>query len=154
MKILNFLFRDFWRNLVALIFAVVIYWQVSGVIKQKEAMRDNPAPAAKNAGSSIGAASRRDMDFTVRILDGGAERRAVFAPGTAPKVKAALRGTKHELDGIKDGDLVFYVDVPADLKSGERMLPVSCHIRRRGVEVLSMEPAELKIIANPVENHK
>ena len=152
MKILDFLFRDFWRKLVALIFAVVIYWQVSNVIKQKEAKRDISAP--KKTELSIESLSGRDMDFTVRILDGGAERRAAFSSGSVPKVKATLRGTKSVLADIKDGDLVFYVDVPADLKLGEQMLPVRCHIRRRGVEVLSIAPAELNIIGNPVENHK
>ena len=152
MKILNFLFRDFWRKLVALIFAVVIYWQVSGVIKQKEAKRDTPAAQKKEW--SMESSSRRDMDFTVRILDSGAERRVSFASGTAPKVKATLRGMKNELAGMQDGDLVFYVDVPADLKPGEQMLPVRCHIRRSGIEVISIAPAELKIIGNPVENHK
>ena len=152
MKILNFLFRDFWRKLVALIFAVVIYWQVSGVIKQKEAKRDTPA--AQKTEWSMESSSCRDMDFTVRMLDGGAERRAAFASGNLPKVKVTLRGTKSELTGIQEGDLVFYVDVPADLKPGEQMLPVRCHIRRSGIEVISIAPAELKIIGNPVENHK
>ena len=152
MKILDFLFRDFWRKLVALIFAVVIYWQVSNVIKQKEAKRDISAP--KKTELSIESLSGRDMDFTVRILDGGTERRAAFAAGTAPKVRATLCGMNSELAGIQEGDLVFYVDVPADLKPGEQMLPVSCHVRRRGIEVISIVPAEMKIIGNPVENHK
>ena len=145
MKILNFLFRDFWRKLVAFIFAVVIYWQVSGVIKQMEAKPETPAPAAEKIDKKV---------FTVRMLDGGAERRAAFPAGGEPKVKAMLRGGKNELADMRDGDLIFYVDIPADLKPGEQTLPVRCHIRRSGIKVLSVEPSEIKIIGNPVENHK
>ncbi len=144
MKILNFLCRDFWRKLVALIFAVVIYWQISGLIKQKETKPEKPAPAAEKA----------DRNFTVRMLDGGMERRATFPAGEEPKVKVTLLGMENGLAGIQDGDLIFYVDIPEDLKPGKQTLPVRCHIRRSGVKVLSVEPKEIKIIGNPIENHK
>ena len=148
MKILNFLFRDFWRKLVALIFAVVIYLQVSNLIKQREAKRETPASAVKIS------YVQSDFEFTVRMLDSGVARSATFSSGAAPKVKATLRGMANGLSGIRNGDLIFYVDIPADLKPGEQMLPVHWHIRRSGVEVLSVEPAEIRIIGNPVEHHK
>jgi hypothetical protein len=148
MKILDFLFRDFWRKLVALIFAVVIYWQVSDLIKQKEAKRVTLTSTVEKV------YVQSDVDFTVRMLDSGGKRLATFASGAAPKVRATLRGMDNELSGIRNGDLIFYIEIPADLKLGEQMLPVHWHIRRSGVEVLSVEPAEIRIIGNPVENHK
>ena len=37
MTLRRLIFRDFWRKLVALIFAVIIYWQVSESIKRNGA---------------------------------------------------------------------------------------------------------------------
>lgn len=143
MKVLNFLFRDFWRKLVALIFAVVIYWQVGESIKQSEMRRE--------AQSTV----RLSRVDTVHIVDLGVDRHVFFAEGSKPAVKVSLKGGKRELAGLKDGDVLFCVVADKTLKPGEHTLPVRCYSRRSGVTAHSIKPAKIKvtIVENPFGNH-
>ena len=146
MKILRFIFQDFWRKLVALIFAVAIYWQVGATVKKIEARRD-----ARNA---VEAQSVSRM-YKVEILDLGAGRGVVF-DGVKPEVKVSFRGTRKVLDSVKDEDVLFYVVVPKALGPGEHTLPVRCYSCRSEIKVHSVEPAKMKVsvVEIPVENRK
>lgn len=145
MKVLDFLCRDFGRKLIALIFAVVIYWQVDRSMTQNDVPRE---------AQRIDNSARVDA---VRIVDLGADRRVSFAEGVKPEVKVTLYGaTKSDLADVKDGDVLFYVVAGKELKPGEHTLPVSCYCRRSGIGAHSIEPAKMKItiVEDPVENRK
>ena len=146
MKVLHFLFQDFWRKLVALIFAVAVYGQVSATVKKIEARR-----GARNA-VEIQSVSRM---FTVGILDLGADR-LVFFPDGVKQLKVSFRGTKKVLDDLKDEDVLFYVVASKELEPGEHTLPVRCYSSRPDIKVHSVEPAKMKVsvVENPVENRK
>lgn len=149
MKVFEFIFQDFWRKLVALIFAVVIYWQAGGFVKKTET-RD--VEVKENVQIEVKEVSRTDVEFPVGIVDDGSGRRVSFAPGVEPKVKATLRG--EVLSDIQNsGALRFYVDPARDLKPGEHMLPVFYDIRRSGVRVISVTPEKIRISIgeNPVK---
>lgn len=139
MKLPRFIFRDFWRKLVALIFAVVIYWQVDGSIKRK-------APPLK---PGTDAAAARQVDarrtFTVRMLARSIDGKRVFLnKNSAPKVSVTLRGAAADIAAVRDGDLLFYVDGD-EWEPGKGVLPVRWHIRRSGISVSEVSPAEMKI---------
>lgn len=161
MKIFDFIFQDFWRKLVALIFAVVIYWQSGGFAKKPEprtvAPQSEPVEVEGKIQIEVKNVSRSsaDLEFPVGIIADGSGRRVSFAPGVEPRVKATLRG--EVLSDIRDsGDLRFYVDAAGDLKPGEHMLPVLYNNRRSGVSVISVTPDKIRISIgeNPVDNHK
>ena len=136
MKLSRFIFRDFWRKLVALIFAVVIYWQVGESVKRER--------------SSAGSAPRIKIEhierkFPVRMLDRGvAGKRVCFARGSVPEVRVTLGGAKKDVTAVRDGDLLFYVDAD-DLKDGRTSLPVRWHVRRAGIGVVEVSPAGIKV---------
>ena len=148
MKVLHFLFQDFWRKLVALVFAVAIYLQVDDSVKQHKA-----------SGSAPGATEiqHREDTVAVRILDlGGADRLVVFSDGVKPEVKVSLYGVKDELEKLKKEDLLFYVVAAKELKPGEHVLPVFCYSRRPEVKTGSIEPAKIRVsvVENSVDNQK
>ena len=145
MTLRRLIFRDFWRKLVALIFAVIIYWQVSESIKRN------------GAGTKLYARVKPQVTcervFTVRMLSRGVSgRHVIFA--SDPKISVKFRGAKEEVAAVRNDDLLFYVDVD-ELRAGQSVLPVRWQIGRPGVEVVSVSPAELNIsIAElTVNNH-
>ncbi len=144
MKVLNLLFSDFGRKLIALIFAVVIYWQVNEAIKQSEARRD----AQKS--------DKLECVAAVRIVDLGAGRHVSFADGVGPEVKVTLHGAKGDLADMKETDVLFFIVALKEMKPGEYTLPVRCYSRRSGITAHPVEPAKMKIkiVEDPVENHK
>lgn len=149
MKTADFIFKDFLRKLVALIFAVVIYWQAGGFAKKTEA-RD--VKVEEKVQINVSEVSRTAMEFPVGIIDDGSGRRVGFAPGVEPRVKATLRG--ESLSDVQSGvDLRFYVDPPSELKPGEYTLPVLCNIRRSGLSVISVTPEKIRVSIgeNPVK---
>ena len=152
MKLLHFLFDDFWRKLVALIFAVVIYWQAGGFVKKNEATCPAPPPASAEIKENVQIKIEEEpcrMDFPVGIIGGGTGRRAAFAPGVVPRVKVTLSG--NDLSGIQTGgDLRFYVDAD-EFSQGKNTLRVYCHIRRPGIRVLSVTPEEIEVVEIPVK---
>ena len=137
MKILHFLFRDFWRKLVAVAFAAGIYYSVK------------PSDKA----SEIQSISRVCQ---VEILDLGTDRCVVFPDGFNPEVKALFSGTKKALDGIKAEDVIFYVVAAKNLTPGDHTLPVRCYSCRSDIEVHPIRPVRMtvSVIEIPVENHK
>jgi len=76
-------------------------------------------------------------------------RAAVAAPGKA-EVSVVLRGTERALADFTAQDLRLYVDVYNVTTPGEYLRPVNCHIRRPGIEVLSIVPAEMKVSISKV----
>ena len=138
MKLPRFIFRDFWRKLVALIFAVVIYWQVGEAIKRKA----SPFKSGTNASSTRQTDMRRT--FSVRILSRSIDgKRGFWVKNSAPKVSVTLRGTAEDISAVRDGDLLFYVDGD-EWKPGKSALPVRWYIRRSGISVHKVSPAEIK----------
>ena len=79
MKIFDYIFQDFWRKLVALIFAVVIYWQAGGFEKKSEARAvaqvSAPVETEEKLQLDIQKVSRDVLAFPVGIVDSGAGRR-------------------------------------------------------------------------------
>lgn len=151
MKLLHFLFGDFWRKLVALIFAVVIYWQAGGFVRKSETPAAPPKPAKveENVQISIKEEATREVEFPVGIINDRKNIKAVFASGGEQQVKVTLCGD--DLTGIQSGgDLRFYVDT-AELVPGKNTLRVRCHIRRAGVRVLSVVPEEIPMQVIPLE---
>ena len=138
MKVLRFIFKDFGRKLVALIFAVAIYFQLSRTIKKQEMPREVPNAAAEVAESS----EPVEKSFAVQVLGSGSGRRIVFSEGDEPDVTAVLRGN---VDDLKDGDLRFYIEAEDDLTPGTHKLKVYYHIRRPDIHVQSFEPGEMEI---------
>ena len=148
MKLFHFLFADFWRKLVALVFAVAIYWQAGGFVK-KSAPPSASVKVKEDVRISIKEELSRDVEFPVGLIDVGAERRVTFAPGAVPRVKATLCGD--DLSGMQpDRELRFYVDA-AEFTQGDKALKVRYHIRRPGVRVLSVTPEEIGIVECPVK---
>ena len=139
MKLPRFIFRDFWRKLVALIFAVVIYWQVGESIKRKA------APFEPGAGAKSAQQSDAQRMFPVRVLSRSIDgKRVFFAKNSASQVSVTLCGTTAEIAAVGDGDLIFYVD-GNEWEPGKSVLPVRWHIRRPGISVSKVSPAEIKI---------
>ena len=151
MKIFRFMFSDFWRKLVALIFAVVIYWQAGGFARKSETSSAPPKTAAakEDMRISIKEESSREDIFPVGIIADGTGRTIAFAPGVEPRVTVTLCGD--DLTGIHTGgDLRFYVDA-AEFTQGCKTLRVRCHIRRAGVRVLSLTPETIEVVEVPVK---
>lgn len=147
MKIWHFLFRDFWRKLVAVIFAVVIYWQVNDSVKQSD-----KTGGAKDA-ANIQTVSRVR---TVKILDLGTNRGVSFPDGFNPEVTVSFSGTRKALDGMKDDDVLFYVVAAKELAPGDHSLWVRCYSCRSDIEAHPIKPLRMtvSVIEIPVENHK
>ena len=76
--------------------------------------------------------------------DGEAGQRASFVGGEST-VTVTLRGTGRAFDSFKMQDMRLYVDIYNISSPGEYTRPVNCHIRRPGIEVSSIVPAELKV---------
>lgn len=142
MKFLRFIFKDFGRKLVALIFAVIIYLQVYQVVKKQEMPREVSKAAAESTEAV------KPVNFAVQVLGSGNGLQIVFPEGSEPEVTAQLRG---KVDDIKDGDLRFYIEAEDDLAPGMHKLKVYYHIRRPDIQVQSFEPGEIEIsvIENP-----
>ncbi len=146
-----FLFSDLWRKLVALIFAVVIYWQAGGFSRKSETASAPPKPvnAEKNVQISLKEEPSREESFPVGIVADVTGRSVAFAPGVKPQVKVMLCGD--DLTGIHTGgDLRFYVDA-AEFTPGGKKLRVRCHIRRAGIRVLSVTPEAIEVVEVPVK---
>ena len=141
MKLRHLLFDDFWRKLVALIFAVVIYWQVG------ESVKKNGSSSRSESGRHV-KCEHVKRDFSVRMLDSGiAGRRVLFEGDSAPKIRATLCGAKKKVKAVQDDDLVFYVDAGEFASGKSASLPVRWHIRRPGVVIVKVFPAEVKVFA-------
>ena len=133
MKVLRFIFKDFWRKLIALIFALVLYWEEDGFKKKQEEMQT-------------------EKTFAVQVLDLGSGQQIVFSDGSEPEVSATIIG---KIDDLKDGDLRFYIEADGDLTPGPHKLKVYYHIRRSDIKVRKFKPVELEVsvIENPENNH-
>lgn len=142
MKILHLLFRDFLRKLVAVAFAVVIYFSVR-------------SSGEGGAGSAAGIQSVSRV-CPVEILDLGADRCVVFPDGSKPEVNVTFRGAGKVLARMKEDDVLFYVVAPKVLEPGEHTLPVRCYSSLPKIEVDSVKPKTMKVsvVEIPVENHK
>lgn len=66
------------------------------------------------------------------------------APGDAVAT-VTLRGTERALADLTAQDLRLYVDVYNVTTPGDHIRPVNCHIRRPGIELRSIVPAEMKV---------
>lgn len=73
--------------------------------------------------------------------------------GDEAVVTVTLRGTERALADFTAQDMRLYVDIYNVSSPGEYTRPVNCHIRRPGIEVDSIVPAELKvsIIKTPIK---
>ena len=65
--------------------------------------------------------------------------------GGESAVTLTLRGTERALADFTAQDVRLYVDIYNVSSPGEYTRPVNCHIRRPGIEVDSIVPAELKV---------
>ena len=139
MKIPRFLFRDFGRKLVALIFAVGIYWQISDSSRQ-----DKPTAGEKPRPVRYAELTRKAAARIIVDMDDG-RRRMVDFDNDTQEIKATFFGKKEDIDGLKDEDVLFYVLVKPELESGKHELPVECKFSRAGIEVRSIKPEKKKI---------
>lgn len=76
--------------------------------------------------------------------DGEAGMNASLVGGESA-VTVTLRGTERALDQFTAQDIRLYVDVYNVSSPGVYACQVNCHIRRSGIEVDSIVPAELKV---------
>jgi len=90
---------------------------------------------------------QRDMSAVPVGLfcDSGLETVAKFPAETPPRAAVSLVGPATLVSGVKPDDLRLYVDVSNVSTPGVYTLPVKCHVRRAGVDVRSVIPAEFKI---------
>ena len=147
MMIWLFLFQDFWRKLVAIVFAAVIYWHVHDSVKQID-----------KTGGSRDAANIQTVSrvCTVKILDLGTNRSVVFPDDFNPEVRASFRGTDKALAGMKDEDVLFYVVAAKELAPGDHLLMVRCYSCRSDIEAYPVKPTKMmvSVVEIPVENRK
>ena len=77
--------------------------------------------------------------------DGENGLRTTFAASGDAAVTVTLRGTERALADLTAQDLRLYVDVYNVTTPGDYIRPVNCHIRRPGIELRSIVPAEMKV---------
>lgn len=143
MKILRFLFKDSWRKLVALAFAVGVYYQINNSLTQKEARHGVPKePEVEYVRNAV----VQPLD-----QDGAGQRIAIFDNSNG-KVKVSLSGRESDIAELKDEDVLFYVLIPKDQKNGDCELPVQCYFRRPGIRVRSIKPEKMKVTIKSICN--
>ncbi len=77
--------------------------------------------------------------------DGENGLQTTFAASGDAVVTVTLRGTERALADLTAQDLRLYVDVYNVTTPGDYIRPVNCHIRRPGIELRSIVPAEMKV---------
>ncbi len=79
------------------------------------------------------------------FCDSGSGTVAGFIPGISPVAAVSLSGTPQLIAALRPDDVRLYIDVSNISTPGFYTLPVRCHIRREGIEVRSVVPAEFKV---------
>lgn len=79
------------------------------------------------------------------FCDSGQGVRAAFAADTPPSAAVSVTGPATRIAGFGPDDLRLYVDISNVSTPGVYKLPVKCHIRRTGIDVRSIIPAEFNI---------
>ena len=82
------------------------------------------------------------------FCDSGQGTEVGFSPETPPTAAVSVSGPSTLITVFKPDDLRLYVDVSNVSTPGVYNLPVKCHIRRSGIDVRSITPAEFKISIN------
>lgn len=140
-KVLRFIADDFWRKIMALVLASVIFWRVDTALKATG--QDNVKSVSPTAAGQK--QYKRTVPVKILAADPAAARQAFFPPGAIPQVEVTFKCAQSSLQALDNGEIFFYVEIDGRMEAGVHELPVRCHNGRPGVEVSSFVPAKMEV---------